>query len=331
MSGTLFRDKGPAAMTRWLLIWIGLGLASCAAAQTYPSQLIRLIAPFPPGGSVDIMARLMAEPLAERIGGTIIIDNRSGASGNIGMAAAARAAPDGYTLVLNTIPLVTNKSLFSNLAWDPIRDFTPIGMVATAPNILVVPPKVLANNVAELVQLARANPGKLNYASAGIGTTFHFCVEMFKDATQTSIVHVPYKGGGPALTDTVGGQVDMSCPSLPAALPYIKSGALRALGVTSTTRSPQLPDVPTLREAGVKDFQFSQWLALLVPAGAPQAMVMRLNGALNGALKSQELQEKFAQQGFQVFITTPDEAGKFLAAEVERYAGLIKSRGIKGE
>jgi tripartite-type tricarboxylate transporter receptor subunit TctC len=302
-----------------------------AAAQGYPSQPIRLVAPFPPGGSVDILARLIADPIAAQLGGKIIIDNRSGASGNIGMEAAARAAPDGHTIVLNTIPLVTNKSLFDKLSWDPIKDFAPIGMVATAPHVLVVPPKLPAKTVRDLVQLARASPGKLNYASAGIGTTFHFCAEMFKDATGTFILHVPYRGGGPALLDTVAGQVDMSFPTLSAAIPHVKAGTLRALGVTSATRSVQLPDVPTLREAGVKNFEFTQWLALLAPAGTPQPIVARLNAALNGALKGHDLQEKFAQQGFDAFATTPAGAGQFLAGEVERYASLIKTRGIKPE
>jgi len=318
-------------LSRLLLIGISACLVGNATAQGYPGQPVRMIAPFPPGGSVDIMARLIADPLAAQLGGKVIIDNRSGASGNIGMEAAARAAPDGHTIVLNTIPLVTNKSLFDKLAWDPIRDFAPIGMVATAPHVLVVPSRFPAKNVQDLVRLARASPGKLNYASAGIGTTFHFCAEMFKDATGTFILHVPYRGGGPALLDTVAGQVDLSFPTLSAALPHVKAGTLRALGVTSGTRSPQLPEVPTLREAGVKNFEFTQWLALLAPAGTPQPIVARLNGALNGALQSREVQEKFAQQGFDAFATTPAEAGRFLAAEVERYASLIKSRGIKPE
>ena len=318
-------------LLRFLLIAMLASCAGHAAAQGYPAQPIRLIAPFPPGGSVDIMARLIADPLAAQLGGKIIIDNRSGASGNIGMEAAARAAPDGHTIVLNTIPLVTNKSLFDKLAWDPIRDFAPIGMVATAPHVLVVPPRLPARSVQDLVRLARASPGKLNYASAGIGTTFHFCAEMFKDATGTFILHVPYRGGGPALLDTVAGQVDLSFPTLSAALPHVKAGTLRALGVTSATRSLQLPEVPSLREAGVKNFEFTQWLALLAPAGTPQPIVARLNGALNGALQSREVQEKFAQQGFDAFATTPAEAGRFLALEVERYASLIKSRGIKPE
>ena len=312
-----------------------LALLACAlgeaAAQGYPAQPIRLIAPFPPGGSVDIMARLIADPLATQLGGKIIIDNRSGASGNIGMEAAARATPDGYTIVLNTIPLVTNKSLFEKLSWDPVRDFAPLGMVATAPHVLVVPSKLPARTVQELVKLARASPGKLNYASAGVGTTFHFCAEMFKDATGTYILHVPYRGGGPALLDTVAGQVDMSFPTLSAVLPHVKAGTLRALGVTSATRSQQLPEVPSLREAGVRNFEFTQWLALLAPVATPEPVLARLNAALNAALKSRELQEKFAQQGFDAFPTTRAEAAQFLAAEVERYAGLIKSRGIKPE
>ena len=308
-----------------------LALSLSVAAQGYPNQPIRMIAPFPPGGSVDIMARLIGEPLDKQLGQRIVVDNRSGASGNIGMEQAARAAPDGYTIVLNTIPLVTNQSLFKNLTWDPIKDFVHIGMVATAPHALVVPRKIPANTVQELLTLIRKNPGKMNYASAGIGTTFHFCAEMFKDETGTNIVHVPYKGGGPALVDTLSGQVDMSFPTLSAALPHVKAGNLKALAVTSATRSALLPEVPTMQEAGVKGFQFTQWLALLAPAGTPQPVVARLNSALNTALGSNEVKERFAQQGFEPFITSPEEARKFLANEVQRYARLIKARGITAE
>jgi len=308
-----------------------LALSLQAGAQSYPSQPIRMIAPFPPGGSVDIMARLIGEPLGRQLGQNIVVENRSGASGNLGMEAAARAAPDGYTLVLNTIPLVTNQSLFKNLTWDPIKDYVHIGMVATAPHALVVPPKNPANNVKELIAAARANPGKLNYASAGIGTTFHFCAEMFKDETGTNIVHVPYKGGGPALVDTLSGQVDMSFPTLSAVLPHVKAGKLKALAVTSGSRSKLLPDVPTMQEAGVQGFEFTQWLAILAPAGTPQPVVSQLNKALNAALGSKEVAEKFAQQGFEPFITSPEESRKFLANEVQRYARLIKARGITAE
>jgi tripartite-type tricarboxylate transporter receptor subunit TctC len=318
-------------MIRILFCALVLLAAAPAAAQPYPSQPIRLIAPFPPGGSVDIMARLIADPLASQLGGKIVIENRSGASGNIGMEAAARAKPDGYTIVLNTIPLATNQALFDKLTWDPIKDFAPIGMVATAPHVLVVPPKVKAASVDELVRLARASPGRLTYASAGVGTTFHFCAEMFKDSTSTFILHVPYRGGGPALLDTLGGQVDMSFPTLSAALPHVKAGNLRALAVTGARRSALLPDVPTLAEAGVKDFQFTQWLALLAPAGTPKDIVGRLNGALRDTLNSREMREKFTQQGFDPFVTSPEEAGKFIAAEVQRFGKLIKTRKITAE
>ena len=204
-------------------------------------------------------------------------------------------------------------------------------MVATAPHVLVVPAKSAAHSVAELVKLAKASPGKLTYASAGIGTTFHFSGEMFKDATGTNILHVPYRGGGPALVDTLAGQVDMSFPTLSAALPHIKAGALRGLAVTSASRSELLPELPTMQEAGVKDFVFTQWLALLAPAGTAREVVAKLSGSLNAALGSKETREKFQAQGFDAFITTPEEATRFLGAEVKRFAALIKSRGIKAE
>ena len=316
---------------RPLIGFLLCALTFLAKAQPYPNQPIRMISPFPPGGSVDITARLIADPMAAQLGGKIVIENRSGASGNIGMEAAARAKPDGYTIVLNTIPLVTNQSLFDKLTWDPIKDFAPIGMVATQPHVLVVPAKAQARSVADLVKVAKSNPGKLSYASAGVGTTFHFCGEMFKDVTQTFILHVPYRGGGPALVDTLAGQVDMSFPTLAAALPHVKAGTLRALAVTDSRRASLLPDVPTLQEAGIKDFAFTQWLALLAPAGTPPEVVNRLNTALRGALNSKDVREKFQAQAFESFITTPEEAGKFIASEVDRYSKLIKSRKITAE
>jgi tripartite-type tricarboxylate transporter receptor subunit TctC len=316
---------------QWLSAALVAGAAGAACAQSYPAQPIKMISPFPPGGSVDITARLIAEPMAQALGGKIYVEDRSGASGNIGMEAAARAKPDGYTIVLNTIPLVTNQSLFQNLGWDPIRDFAPIGMVATAPHLLVVPLKTPARSVAELLKLVRANPGKLSYASAGVGTTFHFCGEIFKDETHTFILHVPYRGGGPALQDTLGGQVDMSFPTLAAALPHVRAGKLRALAITDNRRSKLLPDVPTMDEAGVKGFYFVQWLALLAPAGTPPEIVNRLNQALNTALQNKELAEKFDAQAMEPYITRPEEAGRFIAAEAQRYARVIKARGITAQ
>ena len=251
-------------------------LATPAVAQSWPARPVRIIVPYAPGGGIDTVARQLAQKLTEQTGGSFLVENRPGGAGVLGAELVARAAPDGYTLVLNTIPLVTNQSLFEKVNWDPVKDFAPIGMVATSPHVLVVHPKVPANTVADLLRLARANPGKLSYASAGVGTTFHLCGEMFKDSTQTFILHVPYRGGGPALQDTLAGQVDMSFPTLAAALPHVKAGTLRALAVTDSKRSPLLPDVPTLQEAGVQDAQFTQWLALLAPAGTPPAVVTRL-------------------------------------------------------
>jgi tripartite-type tricarboxylate transporter receptor subunit TctC len=314
-----------------LFLLAALAVTGTAGAQGYPSQPIKMISPFPPGGSVDIMARLIADPLAAQLNGRIVVENRSGASGNIGMDAAARSAPDGYTIVLNTIPLVTNQSLFQKLSWDPLRDFVSVGMVATAPHVLVVPKRLEANTVQDLLKLARANPGKLSYASAGYGTTFHFAAEMFKDITKTFIVHVPYRGGGPALVDTLSGQVDMSFPTLSAAAPHVKSGQLKALAITGATRSELLPDVPTMKEAGVKDFVFVQWLALVAPANTPREIVTKLNTSLNAALGSQQVRQKFEEQGFEPFPTSPEETRNFLAAEVKRYSALIKSKGIKAE
>ena len=328
MTQRIIRSAPLALWGRIVLVTGTLIAAGCAAAQPYPGQPIKLIAPFPPGGSVDITARLIADPLEKELGGRIVIENRTGASGNIGMEAAARAKPDGYTLVINTIPLVTNQSLFDKLSWDPVRDFAPIGMVATSPHVLIVPNRLPARNVDELLKLARASPGKLSYASAGVGTTFHFAGELFKDATHTFILHVPYRGGGPALVDTLSGQVDMSFPTLAAALPHVKAGTLRALAVTGAQRSPLLPEIPTLREAGLKDFLFTQWLALLAPAGTPPEVVTRLNGALRTALGSKEVLEKFQVQAFEPFITSPEEAGKFIAAEAQRFSRLIKAKGI---
>jgi tripartite-type tricarboxylate transporter receptor subunit TctC len=316
------------ASLRWICAILVAAFAWHAAAQNYPSQPIRLIAPFPPGGSVDITARLIAEPLAALLGQRIIVDNRSGASGNIGMEAAARAAPDGYTLVLNTIPLVTNQAMFANLTWDPIRDFTAIGMVSTSPHVVVVPGKSPIASIDQLVRTARASPGKLSYASAGVGTTFHLCAELFKDQTQTFILHVPYRGGGPAVLDTLAAQVDLSFPTLAAAVPHVKSGALRALAVTSVQRSPLMPDVPTLQEAGLKDFQFTQWQAVLAPAKTPPAIVARLNAALNEVLRSKEVVEKFQGQAFDPLITSPEEAGRYIAEEAKRLSRVIKTKGI---
>ncbi len=312
------------------------GLASAivvvvAHAQSYPTQPITIIAPFPPGGSVDITSRIIAEPLAKALGGSVVVENRSGASGNIGMEQAARAKPDGYTIVLNTTPIATNPTFFPKQGYDIQKSFTPVAMVGRLPHVLVVHANVKANTLAELLTLIRARPGKLNYASAGTGTNFHLAAEMFKDMTNTFVLHVPYRGGGPALTDTLAGQVDFSFPSLAAALPHIKTGRLRALGVTTEKRSALLPDTPSINEAGVPGYDFTSWFAVLAPAGTPQEIVLKLNAAINQVTAAPAMVERFAREGLEVFATTPEGAGEFIMRETTRYAKLIKERGITAD
>jgi tripartite-type tricarboxylate transporter receptor subunit TctC len=315
-------------MFKTLLCAIAVLLAQPAVAQGYPSQPIRMIAPFPPGGSVDIMARLISEPLARELGGKIVIDNRTGASGNIGMEAAARAKPDGYTIVLNTIPLATNQALFEKLSWDPVKDFAPIGMVATAPHVLVVPARVKANTVDELIKMAHANPGKLNYASAGVGTTFHLCAEMCKDSTSTFILHVPYRGGGPAIGDLLAGHVQLSFMTVLEASGHIKAGKLRALAVTSDKRVSALPEVPTLAEAALPGFNSISWIGLLAPAGTPREIVEKISADVREIVARDDVKDRLVQLGAVPAANTPAQFSALIDNDRKRYAQIIKDRKI---
>jgi tripartite-type tricarboxylate transporter receptor subunit TctC len=307
---------------------VHFAFSATAAAQSFPSQPIRLIAPFPPGGSVDITSRMIAEPLAKRLGVQVLVDNRSGASGNIGMEAVAKAKPDGYTIALNTVSLASNPSFFASMPFDTLKDFTPLGMVATSQHVLLANKNLPANNVRELIAMAKAKPGKLNYASAGGGSTFHLSAELFKDLSGTFITHVPYRGG-PALQDTIGGQVEMSFPVLSAALQHARAGTVKALAVTGSKRSPLLPDVPTMAEAGLKDYAFTTWFYVFGPANMPRDVVQRINTVLNEVVNSPEMRERFAREGFEGFATTPEGAGQFVAGEIKRWNTLIKSKNIK--
>ena len=315
-------------LSRLAIALIAGATATLSAAQTYPSQPIRLIAPFPPGGSVDIASRILAEPLGKRLGVQVLVDNRSGASGNIGMDAVAKAKPDGYTIALNTVSMASNPSFYAT-PFDTTKDFTPLGMLATSQHVLLANKNLAASNVRELIALAKAKPGKLNYASAGGGSTFHLSAELFKDLSGTFITHVPYRGGGPALQDTIAGQVDISFPVLSAALQHAKAGTVKALAVTGTKRSPLLPDVPTMAEAGVKDYSFTTWFYVFGPANMPRDVVQRINTALNEVVNSPEMRERFAREGFEAFATTPEGAGQFVAGEIKRWNTLIKAKSIK--
>jgi tripartite-type tricarboxylate transporter receptor subunit TctC len=306
-------------------------VAAAATAQSYPDRPVRLIAPWPPGGSVDTTARYINEQLGKELGQPVIIENRSGATGNIGSEAVARAKPDGYTLLINTITIATAPALFPNLPFDVLKDFAAISLVAEAPHLLIVSNKVPAKDVAELVALMRANPGKLSYSSAGNGSNFHMAGELFKELSKTYALHVPYRGGGPALLDTISGQVDFSFPSLTAALPQATSGRVRALAVTSGARSPASPDLPTIAEAGLPGYAFTSWQLVLAPAGTPPEILARIHRAIVETMKSPPVQERYAREGTIQRSTPPEEASAFLKAEVARWTAIIRERGIKAD
>jgi tripartite-type tricarboxylate transporter receptor subunit TctC len=308
-----------------------LFLSGAALAQGYPDRPVRLVVPWPPGGSVDIIGRLISVKLGQTLRQTIVIENRSGASGNIGMDTVAKSRPDGYTLVLNTIPMATNPSLFAQMPFDVAKDFAPIALIAKMPHLLIATQALPVGSMRELLTLARSQPGKLTYSSAGNGSTFHMAGELFKYLSNTDVVHVPYRGGGPALTDAVSGQVDISFPSFVAALPFIKAGKVKALAITSLSRSPLLPEVPTIAEAGLPGYEFTSWFMLLAPAGTPGDIVLKVNQAVTDAMKSPELAERFAREGTEIVTGSPGQAGIFLNKELTQWSRIIKERGITGE
>lgn len=316
---------------RSMLAAVALLAAAAATAQTYPDRPVRLIAPWPPGGSVDTTARYINEQLGRELGQPVIIENRSGATGNIGSEAVARAKPDGYVLLINTITIATAPALFPNLPFDVLKDFAPISLVAEAPHLLIVSNKVPAKNVAELVALMRANPGKLSYSSAGNGSNFHMAGELFKELSKTYALHVPYRGGGPALLDTISGQVEFSFPSLTAALPQAAAGRVRGLAVTSGTRSPAAPDLPTIAEAGLPGYEFTSWQLVLAPAGTPPEILARIHGAIVETMKAPSVRERYAREGTIQRSTSPAEASAFLKDEVARWGKIIRERGIKAD
>lgn len=307
-------------------------LASTAVhADNYPSRPIRLVVPYAPGGSADIVARRISDEWAKAAGGNIFVENKAGAGGNIGVDAVAKAAADGYTIGLQTVSLAINPALFAKMPYDTLKDLTPIGMIAASQHVLVVNPKLPVKDTKELLAAAKANPGKFNYGSAGPGSTFHMAAELFKDVTRTDIMHIPYKGGGPALVDTMAGMVDMSFPVLSAAVPHVQSGKLRALGVTGPKRSALLPNVPTLQESGAAGYNFETWFMVFAPANTPRPAIDKLNAALNKAITSPDLKEKLVKDGFDPIPSTPAQAQARLAQELPAWHKLIKERGISAE
>ncbi|MGZ5092881.1 MAG: Bug family tripartite tricarboxylate transporter substrate binding protein, partial [Burkholderiales bacterium] len=281
----------------WLVFAV-LNLQSAASAQTYPTKPVRFIAPFPPGGTSDIVARVVAQKLSDRLGKQVLVDNRGGASGTIGYELGAKAQPDGYTLLLTSMGgLVTNQFLYKRLPFDPMHDFAHISQLATAGQVLVVHPSVAARTAQELIALAKSKPGQLTVGSGGIGTTQHIVAEVFQAATGIKFVHVPYKGSILAVTDTVAGQISMTFADMAPAVPHIKAGRLRALVVSSEQRSAAIPDVPTMAEAGIKEWFPQTWWAMAAPKGTPVAIIKRLNSEIGQFMKAPDVQEKFASLG----------------------------------
>ncbi|MFC5458442.1 Bug family tripartite tricarboxylate transporter substrate binding protein [Massilia niabensis] len=306
-------------------------VSTAALADSYPSRPIRLVVPYAPAGSADIVARRIADEWAKAIGGNIYVENKAGAGGNIGVDAVAKSAPDGYTIGLQTVSLAINPSLFPKLPYNTLKDLAPIGMVAASQHVLVVNPKFPAKDTRELLAATKAQPGKFNYGSAGPGSTFHIAAELFKDVSRTDITHIPYKGGGPALVDTMAGMVDMSFPVLSAAVPHVRGGKLRAIGVTGPKRSPLLPNVPTLQESGLSGYNFETWFMVFAPANTPKPIIDKLNAALNKTLASPALKEKLVSDGFDPTPSTPAQAQARLVQELPVWSKLVKERGISAE
>jgi tripartite-type tricarboxylate transporter receptor subunit TctC len=305
---------------------------SAAHAEVYPSKPIRMIVAYPPGGGTDIVGRVVAQKLGEALGQAVVVENRGGASGNIGTEIAARAAPDGYTILMgNVAPNAINVSLFKNLPYDPVADFAPITLVASTPNILVVHPNTPARAVKEVIALAKANPGTLNFASAGVGSSSHLAGELFRILAGADIVHVPYKGAGPAMVDVLSGQVQLYFATMPAAMPHVKSGKLAAVAVTSAKRSPALPDAPTIAESGVPGYEASTWYGLLAPARTPAAAVARLHQATVKILADPALRGKLADQGFEPVGDSPEEFGAYIKSEIAKWGKVIRDAGIRPE
>ena len=308
-----------------------LAAAPAAQAQKYPERPVRLVVPFAPGGGTDIIGRIVGQGLAEVLGQPVIIDNRGGAGSTLGTEIVARAPNDGYTLLFGNISLAFNATLYTKLRYDTLRDLAPISLSAVQPNILVIHPGLPAKNLREFIELARANPGKYNYASAGTGSGTHLAAELLKLQTKINIVHVPYKGTGPALTDLLGGQISMMVSTFASALPHVRSGRMRALGVTTTKRSPATPDVPTLIEGGVAGYDYSTWYGLLAPANTARRLIDELNAANRKGLSREDIRQKLESQGVDPSLNTPAEFAAYLKSEIEKWGKVVKATGAKAE
>lgn len=319
----------------WLLCLAALapvGMTAVHAARPYPDKPIRMVVPWAPGGGSDVSGRIVASKLTEAFGQQVVVDNRPGAAGNIGTAIAAKAAPDGYTILLADTGFSTGISLYANPGYHPIKDYAPVSLAATTPIVLVVHPSVPATSVKELIALAKSQPGKLNNGSGGVGGSVHLAGEMFQLQTGTKFTHVPYKGSGPAVVDLAGGSVQLMFSTAPPVMPLIKAGRIRALGVASNARSSFLPDVPTMKEAGVPDFVADNWYGVLVPTGTPRAVIERLHLEIAKAVVHPSARERFAGAGLESRPSkSPLEFGAFVENDVARWGKVIKQADIRME
>ena len=311
-----------------VLLALAMAAPAAAQAQTFSAKTVRLILPVPPGGPSDILGRALAQKLTEQLGQTVIADNRPGAGGNLGLELTSKAPPDGYTVVLSSPIIALAPSLYTKLNYEQ-KDLAPVSLVALIQNVLLVHPAVPAKNVKELVQVARASPGKLNYGSGGVGTTTHLAPELLQSLTGVKLVHVPYKGSGVALISLVGGEVDMLVMAVPAAAQQVAAGRARALAILSETRAAPLPNVPTAKEAGFEKLVIDIWYGILAPGGTPQPVVNRLNSEFNKALASADLKDRLLTAGIQPLGNTPEQFASFIRNETTRFAKVVKDAGIK--
>jgi tripartite-type tricarboxylate transporter receptor subunit TctC len=314
-------------------VLLGLALANGAAsAQVYPTKPIRFVVPFAPGGSTDTLARVLALKLSDALGQQVVVDNRSGANGNIGMEIVAKAPADGHTILLGYIANVAiAPSLYEKLPFDPVKDYEPVTLIATSPNVLVAHPSVAAKNLKELIALAKAQPGKLNYASASIASVGHLTGELLNELAGIKMTHVAYKGSGQAVTDLLGGHIQLMFSGFSSTLPHIKSGKLRALAQTGEKRSAALPDVPTIAESGFPNFEATAWYGVHAPAKTPKAIVNRLNAEIVKALKLPDVKERLSGLGFEIAASTPEAYGKYIRSEITKWAKVVKASGAKPE
>ncbi|HEV2007738.1 MAG TPA: tripartite tricarboxylate transporter substrate binding protein [Burkholderiales bacterium] len=323
MNATLNR---PLSALSFIAFALGVG---GAGAQNYPSRPVRVIVPFAPGGSTDIVARMLAPRLSENLGQQVVVDNRGGGATTIGMDMVAKSAPDGYMLGVATLTFALNPSLFSKLPYNTEKDFAPVSLVSIVPFVMAIHPSVPSRSVKQLIALAKAKPGSLNYSSSGNGSASQMATELFKYMTGTDMVHVPYTGGGPALLAVLSGQVSIFFTSIPAGLPHFKTGKLVGLGITSSSRDPTLPDVPTIAESGLPGYELLEYQGIVAPAGTPGAVISRLHQEIVKALASPDLKERFTSSGTYVVGSTPEEFAIHLKKQLTTWAKVIKAAGIR--